>query len=258
MAASAISHEAFDVLDTANLRKNWLTELDPRIKFFCVLSTLLINLSAQKNFIPLILLGLYFFLGSFCGIKTRNIIIRLAVPTLVALLVFISQSLWFVNGEVWFKAGFLSFYSEGIKRGLHLALIILGGVSQIILFSMTTPLDRILKALRWFRIPEILVEIGILMHRYIFLFFEQIESIHSAQKIRMGYSNWRRSMRSLGELGGMLLIRTLDRAQMSFSAMQARAYSGRLFFYQPLILRKQDIMAAILLVLFLVILHILR
>jgi len=258
MSASTITHEIFDVLDTANIKRNWLTELDPRIKFLCALTTLLINLSTQKIFIPLTLLGFYFFLGSFCGIKFRNIILRLIFPTLVALPVFLSQALWLEQGEILYKIGFLNFYSEGIQRGFHLALVILGGVSQILLFSMTTSLNKILRALRWFRIPEILVEVGILMHRYIFLFFEEIEAIQIAQKIRMGYSNWKRSMRSLGELGGMLLIRTFDRAQASFQAMQARAYNGKLFFSQPLTLRIQDIWAIFLFIPFLFILWILR
>jgi cobalt/nickel transport system permease protein len=66
------------------------------------------------------------------------------------------------------------------------------------------------------------------MYRYIFILFEQATSVVSAQRVRLGYSSLRQSFRSLGDLSGMVILRSLDQAEKSHEAMIARGYQGTL------------------------------
>ena len=77
-----------------------------------------------------------------------------------------------------------------------------------------------------------LVELTLIMYRYIFLLFDEAQRIRTAQRARLGFSRFRSGLRSSGILGGMLLLRSFDRADRSFAAMRCRGYRGVLS--QPL------------------------
>ena len=66
------------------------------------------------------------------------------------------------------------------------------------------------------------------MYRYLHVFLEQAACVRSAQRVRLGYGNLRRSFQSLGSLAGMVVLRSLDQAEKSHEAMTARGYCGHL------------------------------
>jgi cobalt/nickel transport system permease protein len=91
---------------------------------------------------------------------------------------------------------------------------------------MSTPANKLLLVASWFRVPKIFVELALIIYRYIFVLLEEILTIRDAQKVRLGYRNWRQSMRSISMLGGSLILRAYDRAERVFEAMIARGYTG--------------------------------
>jgi len=103
---------------------------------------------------------------------------------------------------------------------------VIGGVSLILFLSLSTPANRLFLAASWFHLPKIFVELTLLVYRYIFVLIEEVVTIKDAQKVRLGYHGWHQSMRSLGVLGGSLILRAYDRAGRVFEAMSARGYSG--------------------------------
>jgi cobalt/nickel transport system permease protein len=109
---------------------------------------------------------------------------------------------------------------------LELALRILGGMSVLLCFSMTTPLTELLRAARFFRCPTLLVELTMMIYRYLFLLLEEVQRIRNAQAARLGYARFRRGLASSATLGGMLILRTYDRAERNMLAMRSRGYQG--------------------------------
>jgi cobalt/nickel transport system permease protein len=120
---------------------------------------------------------------------------------------------------------------------------------------MSTPMNKLLLAATWFRVPKIFVELALLVYRYIFVLLEEIVTIKDAQRIRLGYHNWRRSMGSLGVLGGSLILRTYDRAERVFDAMIARGYSGTMTVSYTEHFGRKDFITAVCLSAILVILY---
>lgn len=49
--------------------------------------------------------------------------------------------------------------------------------------------------------------------------------MQEAQKVRLGYCNWRLSMNSLSILGACVIIRAYDRAERVYEAMLVRGYT---------------------------------
>jgi cobalt/nickel transport system permease protein len=131
-------------------------------------------------------------------------------------------------------------HAGGVGRGLELAARILGGMGVLLFFSLTTPLPELMRAAHFFRCPAVLVELALIMYRYIFLLLEEGGRIRNAQKARLGFVDFRAALRSSGTLGGMLVLRTYDRAERSFAAMRCRGYRGVLTAVTPGDLRPYD------------------
>ena len=73
--------------------------------------------------------------------------------------------------------------------------------------------------------PRTWIEIAILMHRYPHLSSNRPSAWWGQKKTRLGYGRWQ-SFRSMGNLAGMVMLRSLDQAERSHEAMVARGYQG--------------------------------
>lgn len=224
-------------IDAQGENRRLLVALDGRIKLVLLVAALLLNLTAGGLQTSLLLLGLAAALVRVAGVAASAFLRRMAVPALLATVALVSQLLWFRQGATLlaFELGPIALLvtAGGLWRGLEIALRLLGGMGVLLFFSLTTPLPELLRAARFFRTPPVLVELALIMYRYVFLLLEEGTRIRSAQRSRLGFVDLRSSLRSAGILGGMLVLRSYDRAERSFAAMRCRGYNGELPARQP-------------------------
>lgn len=116
---------------------------------------------------------------------------------------------------------------EGLAAGAELAVVVLAGVSLLLLLGLSTPLPALLSALRWYRVPGLLIDIGMLMYRYLFLFVEETQRMRQAQRLRGPEVPWRRAMGGFNSMGANLLIRSYDRSQRVYDAQRLRGGERR-------------------------------
>jgi cobalt/nickel transport system permease protein len=171
---------------------------------------------------------------SFCLLFTAKIpftaILRsIVLPAFLALFMMLIKGLH--EGErVWLSfsiAGYdVVLREEGLWNGLQICSKALGGVSLIILFSFTTTISRLCTGLQWFRVPSTIIDLLALIYRYIFLFLDEVDTMWTAQRTRLGHTTWKKTIRSFGTLGGMLFIRAIDRTERIHEAMHSRGYEG--------------------------------
>jgi cobalt/nickel transport system permease protein len=119
-------------------------------------------------------------------------------------------------------------FKDGITLGLNTFFRVAGGLSTQFFLVLTTPLTSILLILRKARIPRVLIEMSLLIYRYIFVFIAVMETMHTAQELRLGYSGLKKRLRSTSLLIGSLFIRTLEQGERTFTAMNARGYDGNI------------------------------
>jgi cobalt/nickel transport system permease protein len=235
---------AHPFIDTQGDSRRLLVALDGRVKLLLLTAALVLNLTGGGARISLLLGLLACALVLSAGVRPGAFLKRMAIPALLALVAFATQLFWNRAGEPLFTLPLFlweaTVYSDGIERGLEIASRILGGMSVLLFFALTTPLPELMRAARWFRCPPVLVELALIMYRYIFLLLEEGGRIRSAQKARLGFAGFRIALRSSGNLGGMLVLRTFDRAERSFAAMRCRGYQGALTGIVPGPLRRQD------------------
>ena len=104
--------------------------------------------------------------------------------------------------------------------------------ASVVLASTTRYLD-IAAALRWFRVPALLVAVMEMMYRYVFLLGAEARRMLAARRSRSaaldgvrpgGSVSWR--ARVTGQMAGSLFVRTLNRAERVHMAMASRGYDG--------------------------------
>jgi cobalt ECF transporter T component CbiQ len=108
---------------------------------------------------------------------------------------------------------------EGLRAGSLAAARVLAATSVLVLLGMVAPAHALFRALLWFRVPRSLVEIGLLMYRFIFVLLDLAADMATAQTLRLGYRGAARSLRSVGALAGAVLVKSLDQAARTSEAM---------------------------------------
>ena len=131
--------------------------------------------------------------------------------------------------------------------GLQLILTALASVSCLYFLSFTTPMPDILEVLRKLHCPKLLIELMLLIYRFIFVLLETASSIGTAQDCRLGNKDYKTSLKSFGMLGSVLMIRAVSRSNKLYDAMEARCYDGTIRVLSENQPPKKKVIAAIVL-----------
>jgi cobalt/nickel transport system permease protein len=211
---------------------NKLSKCSPVTKAFFALSTLFITVSAQSIIVPIAVFVLMTSLVlGLAGVKARFYVAILRYPTfMVALSCIIIALFSFSGGEALTQLTFYGYTWTIFKSGVELALTIFfrveGALSCLFFLVLTTSITDLGLLLRRAHVPKALVEISMLIYRYIFVFLEVSEQMTIAQTLRLGKGGWMKKIRGLALLAGNLFIRALEQAERTFTAMSARGYDG--------------------------------
>lgn len=212
---------------------NNLADVSPITKIIFALSSLIIGVTSPSPLIPFIvfLTNTTLLLG-YALIPVRFYGRLLLYPTATTLLSCIFIALFFGYGEPLTEIPLFSFNLTIFKNGVAMAFLtflrVIGGISCLYFLVLTTSITDILITLRQIRVPQILIEMSLLIYRYIFLFLGTASQMNTAQKLRLGHGSWKKKIRSTALLAGNLFIRTLDQGDCTFTAMKARGYDGEI------------------------------
>lgn len=132
----------------------------------------------------------------------------------------------------------LGFYYIYVSRsGFYQALTIFtrafASVSCLYFLMLTVPFTEVLQTLRRFKFPSLLIELLLLMYRFIFILWNTATDLSIAQKSRLGYRDFRIGIKSLALLVGQLLKRTLQKYSQFYLGLEARGMSGEFRVYAP-------------------------
>lgn len=106
----------------------------------------------------------------------------------------------------------------------------LGAVSCLYFLSLSTPVPEILTVLRKAHVPSIVIELAVLIYRYIFILLSTYRNRRDAAASRLGFGSLRQSIRTMGCLYGNLLASSFKKAGVCFDAMESRCYTGEIRF----------------------------
>lgn len=221
-----------DTLDYYSMNNN-LTGSNTYYKTIFSLSLIIINLFANSPIAPIFLLIFCSFLIiHVAGISKKFYLTFLAVPLVFALITLIFMSFFFGSGTQIWSLGIFGWgiTAEGLNRGVLVFFKVMGGFAALAFLILTTPANNVFKVFDDLHFPQLFIDLAILIYRYIFLFLDVTDTMYNSQKTRLGYSSYTSWMRCLGELAGMIFIRTWEQGEVSYRALAARGYTGELRF----------------------------
>jgi cobalt/nickel transport system permease protein len=248
-----MSHSDFYAQIDRYAYTNKLAKCSPITKAFFALATLVVTVCAQSIVVPLFVFALTTtMLLGFVKVKARFYLHLLAYPTFMLVLTCLLLALFWGNGESMVEIPFLwftlsLFKAEGIILSINTFCRVEGALSCLFFLVLTTNITDLGLILRRAHVPKVLVELAMLIYRYIFVFLEVTEQMTIAQKLRLGAGGWMKKIRGLALLAGNLFIRTLEQGERTFIAMSARGYDGEIRVLEDIPKPRKTMLAAILL-----------
>jgi cobalt/nickel transport system permease protein len=136
--------------------------------------------------------------------------------------------------------------NDGIEALSSILLRSWLSVTAATILTATTEPDHILRSLRAFGVPRILVATISFMWRYVFVIGEEAQRLLRAREARSARpagktgGTWRWRAQVAGNMVGSLFLRSLARSERVYVAMLARGYNGELRSLERFRLRAGD------------------
>lgn len=130
------------------------------------------------------------------------------------------------GGEVIWSWGVFKITTEGLMVLGSVTLKALLSLLMVNVLTLTTSIPALLNALVALKVPPLLVAILASMYRYINVLIREFNAMQKAATSRnlTGSDRWQRHV--IGNMMGSLFIRTYERGERVYQAMQARGYQG--------------------------------
>lgn len=212
---------------------NGLRDISPRIKLILGLSSILVCVFSRSPLAPIVVaLAMSLAIWRLARIPLVFYMKLMAIPLSFALISALVVAFTYGPGPVLWSARILSITTSISDQGANLFLLLLartlGGTASLFFIALTTPVIEIFSVLKSLGLPEVFIELSMLIYRYIFILMDQAMMIHSAQVMRLGHSGLKSSLSSFSMLSSVLFIRAWDQGERLMTAMDSRGYCGRL------------------------------
>ena len=201
-------------------------------KFAFALVTLLICVVSRSSAVALVVLGVTGILTVWKGgIPLLRYLRFFLVPLTFLLLstLAVAFSIARTPGELFavrLGTWYLTAGAASLQYAGQLILTALAAVSCLYFLAFSTPVPDILDVLRRMHCPKLLIELMLLIYRFIFVLQKTASAIATSQDCRLGNRNYRTALKSFGLLGSVLMIRAVSRSGKLYQSMEARCYDG--------------------------------
>jgi cobalt/nickel transport system permease protein len=240
-----------DIFDRYQARPSLIHTLDPRVKLvvsmlFIVSNVLLPDgawLAFGLSWGLVLAAGRLSGLGSGYTFKRSFVALPFVLAAISAIFSIPGQALVTFDFGPWrlvaTEAGLIRFASIVVRSWLS--------VQAAILLTATTRFPDLMHALRHLRVPQALVSIVAFMYRYLFVLTDEGMRLMRAREARSarpprgrggGSLAWR--ARIAGNMAGQLFLRSYERSDRVYAAMQARGYAGQLLTLHPHEMQARD------------------
>jgi len=233
------------VLDACSNLHSVFHKWDPRLKILSLL--VYCFLVAALNHILWAFCALVF---SLAAVKFSRIPLRSAKRRLMAMAGFLGMFLVIMPLTVPTQQGDLLVFLQPLPipfnvRGFLLAVRIILKACAIALMMEpllnTAPLAVTIQGLRRLGVPDMICQMILLAHRYIFVFLHETNRMYTGMRVR-GFRQGTNmaTLYTMGNFLGMLFVRSFDRTQRVYDAMLSRGYDGTFPVYTDFFARPKD------------------
>ena len=213
--------------------KNKLSKVNPNMKFAIGMLLLILSLINPYNYISLIIIAIMsLVIVGIAKIELKDYIHFIKIPLVFLIISIIMILLTFSKDKevllYSIKIGslYIGVSNESIISSTHLFFRALSCLTCIYFIMLTTPFNQLIFVFKKLHLPDIVLEISMLMYRFIFIFMEEVADIRKSQELRFGYINLKNGYNSFGLLVNMLFKRMMIRYDEMSIALDMKLFDG--------------------------------
>ncbi len=211
-------------LDRMPLQNKWINNIHPLAKMIVTFFYISALISFHKyNLIGLLKMSIYVFTVFILGkVSLKQGVKQLRVVLVILCIIGIVNP--FLDKRVLIDTNIIKITGGMISMTTLMIKGILTVFASYFLIA-TTSIEGICSALRIIHTPKIFVILVLLIYRYIILFLKEVERMTLAYELRAPNQKGIH-IKIWGSMVGMLLLRSIDRAQIVYESMLLRGFDG--------------------------------
>lgn len=213
---------------------NNIKDVNPLIKLGITFIGVIASMLTQNANIHILIMLFMTALILFIARVDMNLYIRCLKIPIIFLIIGIGLNLInisFENKDYIFNVNILGLYigttKFAVKSSLNILLRAMSCIISIYFLILTTPFNQLIIVLKKLHIPHTLIELMILIYRFIFIFIEEAEEIYKSQQLKFGYTNLRTSYNSMSLLIKTLFFRMMRRYEDMSISLDIKLYDGK-------------------------------
>lgn len=213
---------------------NKLNSLDPIKKTIFAICILLMTSIIDDAFfsigVTIVLAAILALIAKIPFIKyCKMFSIPLAFLSISILTIMISissdSSIYIYSYKLW--GLYIGITKMGAEVSFGIFFRVIASLSAMYFFALTTPINQQILVMKRFKIPNVIIELIVLVYRFIFIFVRECSDIYIAQHLRFGYKDLKGAYQSLALLIKQLFIRVLKRYEDMNIALEHKLFDGQ-------------------------------
>lgn len=212
---------------------NKLSKVNPSSKFIIGMFLLILSLINHYNYISLfIIVMMSFVIVKIAKIELKDYIHFIKIPlafliiSIIMILITFSKDKQYLFYSIKIGSLYIGVSYESMTSSIHLFFRSLSCLTCIYFIMLTTPFSQLIFVFKKLHMPDIVLEISMLMYRFIFIFMEEVADIRKSQELRFGYINLKNGYNSFGLLVNMIFKRMMIRYDEMSIALDMKLYDG--------------------------------
>ena len=206
-----------------------LQALDPRVRVVGLLALVLAVTLSRRISVVLAMFCAAILIALLSRVSLATLVTRVWLVVLLFTGVIALPALFLTPGDAVFTTpgGVLRITAQGATTALLLIARVETAVTFTTLLVLTTPWMHVLKALRAFHVPQEVVMMLAMTHRYVFLLAETASQMFESRQSRtVGVLDSATQRRVTTRTAGVLLSKSVELSNDVFLAMQSRGFRG--------------------------------
>lgn len=123
---------------------------------------------------------------------------------------------------------YLAISQRSLLYGARLIAVSLAAVSCLYFLTLTTPMPDLIAVLRRIGCPWLIIELMIMIYRFIFVLLDMASAIMISQSCRLGNRSPRSAIKGMGLMLSVLFMRAMAKSSLLYDAMESRCYDGQI------------------------------
>lgn len=227
--SGASEHIQMDALAYSSRMLNWA----PLGKLLLVIVVLIANVMTDSVVTALAVLAIGLALMAYSTNMRIPFMLGVAIGEAILILI-VACGIISINGDmsqpcIW-RADFLwlDLYmtADSFNQAWLVMIRAVAGITVMMAFATSTPIPHLAQALRQIRIPDEICEIVVLIYRYAFLLLERMDTMWSAANSRLGFSGFKRSMKTIASIAVGIFTSSMNMADKAQVSLECRGYRG--------------------------------